>query len=183
MHSVETPALPRRLQLASISLLLSAFLFRGPAATALVTRGDSFLAAGEIERARSYYERAVRLGGANEPAIERLAFSGLMLRTPPAIRASISAASQGLALEPQDAELIADRGLLFRLARDSKAALADFIRAAVLTRDARLFHLAAWSALRSGDVPEALHLWRTALRADASFSPARRAIARYQAHA
>jgi tetratricopeptide (TPR) repeat protein len=171
-------SLPRRLAIALTSLALSALFFHGQVATALVTRGDEFLQRGRIERASLYYSRALILDTGSSIAADRSAFAGILLRSPQALDAAEQAASLGLATHPDDADLLADRGLCYQLERRYAEAAHDFGRAAHLRGDARLYHFAGWDALRAGNPRAARTFWRAALAADASFTPARLALSR-----
>jgi tetratricopeptide (TPR) repeat protein len=174
---MKTP-LPRRFGIALLSLVICAFLFRGQVSTALITRGDDYFQKGRPVQARVYYARALFFDASSTLAADRYAFAGLELRTPEAIRTSILAASQTLAREPNDANLLQDRGLLYQAERNYPRARTDFARAATITHDPRWYHLAAWAAYRSGDPAAARRLWNEALRNDPGFQPARLALAK-----
>jgi tetratricopeptide (TPR) repeat protein len=171
-------SLNRRCAIALTSLVLSGVLFHGQVATALVTRGDEFLQRGRVEQATRYYARALLFDERSAIAADRFAFAGILLRTPQSLETAIAAASQGLAASRDDIDLLTDRALCYQLERRYREAYHDFARAAVLRRDARLYHFAGWAALRAGDARAARMLWRAALAADASFTPARSALAR-----
>lgn len=178
MMRVSPISLPRRLAIAFASLALSALLFRGQVATALIARGDEFLQRGRVERASHYYLRALVFDRRSALAADRAAFAGILLRTPRALTDAIDAASLGLANHPDDPDLLADRGLCYQLEHHNAEASRDFARAARLKADARLYHFAAWNALRSGNAAAARAFWRAALSADAEFIPARLALDR-----
>jgi tetratricopeptide (TPR) repeat protein len=139
----------RRLLIALTCMLLSALLFHDAVAVALVTRGDGYLQKGKPDQARVYYARALFFDRASRLAADRYAFSGLELRTPEALRSSIIIASTVLAHEPNDINLLEDRGLLYQIAHRYHLAHADFVRVAALSHDPRWYHLAAWAAYRA----------------------------------
>jgi tetratricopeptide (TPR) repeat protein len=178
MGSRRSISLARRFTIALVSVVLCAVLFRGQVATALVSRGDEFLLRGRVERALRYYDRAMTIDARSAVAADRIAFAGILLRTPAALAAAIRATSLGLAVHPMNADLLVDRALCSQLEQRHADAYRDFLRAAALKRDPRLYHFAAWNAFRAGDIASARRAWRDALDADGSFFPARAALAR-----
>jgi tetratricopeptide (TPR) repeat protein len=168
----------RRFAIALLSLFLCANFFRGAVSVALVTRGDGFFQKGRLERARTYYARALFFDQTSTLAADRFAFAGFEMRTPQALASSLKVASQALAFSPDDVKLLEDRALLYQVQRQYRSARADFERAAALSGDSRWYHLAAWAAYRSGDPAAARRLWHAAVRSDPSFLPARLALAK-----
>jgi tetratricopeptide (TPR) repeat protein len=143
----------RRFIIVLICLGLSAFLFRGSVAVALISRGDGYLQKGRPETARVYYARALFFDGVSSLAADRYAFSGLEIRTPQALNSSIVVTSRALAQTPNDLRLLQDRALLYQAAHRYRQAYADFRRAAALTHDARWRHLATRAAYHAERKP------------------------------
>ena len=170
-------SLPRRLMIALVVALFSAILFRGQVATALVTRGDEFLYRGEITQARAHYLRALLFDPHFLAAADRYIFFSLQEKTTENLTDAIQVADASLRFAPRDADLLYDRGLCLRYMHRYGLAAKDFAAAASLRRNPRLYHLAAWAALRAHDPRQARAWWRRALAIDHSFSPARNALA------
>ncbi len=169
-------ALPRRIGIACAALLLAAGLFRGAVASALVTRGDDALRAGDTAGTR-YYARALAIDPACARAADRLAFALALRRRPEDAEAAVAVATAALAHVPDDGPLLADRGFAEqRLARWA-AAERDFGRAGSVGRDARYDHLAGRVALKLDDRRTARRYFALALRHDPRFDPARAALA------
>jgi tetratricopeptide (TPR) repeat protein len=175
LHVVAIP-LWRRFALASISLALCALLFHGQIADALVTRGDSFLQAGEAGRAQGYYRRALWWDSTSAVAADRFAFVGFQLRTRGALDAAIAVASDALSRTPGERNLLLDRALCLQAEHRLSEARSDFARAAEIGREPQLLHFAGRAALRSGDRRAARRYWREALQIDPSFEPAKLAL-------
>jgi tetratricopeptide (TPR) repeat protein len=173
-----TPIGPvRRAAIAVAALALSAVLFRGQIASALVTRGDDLLRAGDADGAVRAFARAAFLDPAPAVPADRLAFVLLLRRAPGDAARALDAAGAALRIAPNDAALLADRALAAaRLAR-WRSAERDFALAARIARDPRDAHLAAHMARRAGDhAAERAHL-RDALALDAAYAPARSRLA------
>jgi hypothetical protein len=169
----------RRLALAMLSLTCAAVLFHTNVATALVSRGDDLLAAGDVNGAARVYGRAFRLDAANADAADRLAFALLLRRAPGDAARADAVAVAGLAAAPHDARLLADRGFAAQRLRRWRDAEAAFLGAALVGRDPRYAHLAAQMARRCADrAAERMHL-RTALALDRRYAPARMLLARW----
>lgn len=178
MPRVAAIPLWRRLALAVASLGLCALLFRGQIADSLVTRGDSFLQAGQAARAERYYRHAVWWDPGSAVAADRFAFVGFQLRTREALDAGITIAGNALVRSPNDWRLLLDRALCLQAERRFIEARVDFARAAEIRRDPQLLHFAGWAALRGGDARSARRYWRAALRIDPSFAPSALALRR-----
>lgn len=164
---------PRRLGLAIVSCALATLLFRGTVASALVTRGDDLLRAGDLDGAGRAYQHAIGIDGRSALAADRLAFALLMRRRTGDARRAAAIAERALREAPGDPALLADRAFAEqRLARFSDAAR-DFVAAARAGRDPRYAHLAARMAERAHDPRTARADLRLALALDARYQPAR----------
>jgi tetratricopeptide (TPR) repeat protein len=168
----------RRMAVAAAALALATCLFRSQVASALVVRGDDFLYRNDAPAAQTRYERALALNGSDATAIDRIAFLGMQQRTRRSLRRAVAVASSYLTSHPNDAVILADRGLCYLIARDYALARPDFERAAAILRDPRYFTFAGWAAWRAHDPQRARRLWADALSIDNKFSPARAALER-----
>lgn len=182
-------AWPRRLVLASLSLVTALGLFHGNVASALVTRGDDVLRAGDVDGAVRYYARAARLDAGSPLAADRLAFFLLMRRRAGDAARAYAIADAALRAQPAGFErrdasrassLLADRGLAALRLHNERAAERDFAAAAAAAGDPRYAFLAAHAALRRGDRTAAREHLRAALRFDASYAPARALVGRLE---
>ncbi|HZO92453.1 MAG TPA: hypothetical protein VFB22_01695 [Candidatus Baltobacteraceae bacterium] len=163
----------RRASLAAASLAIAGALFHGSVASALVTRGDDALRAGDVGSAVRYYARSVRLDSRSVAAYDRLAFYLLMRRQPGDAARAYALTGSALRIAPDDAALLVDRGFAAqRLARWRDAELC-FARAARRSGDPRYAHLAARMAQRRGDRAAMRNHLLAALALDGRYSPAR----------
>jgi tetratricopeptide (TPR) repeat protein len=168
----------RRIALTLGSVMCAAILFRTNVASALVTRGDDVLRAGDPEGAVRYYTRAARLDGRSAVAADRLSFALLMRRGPGDATRAFAAAGEALEGHPGDAALLEDRAFAAGRLGRWRSAERDFAAAALAARDPRFAHLAAAMAERANDRRAArLHL-RAALTLDPAYAPARARLAR-----
>jgi len=170
--------LGRRFAIAFVALSLAGGLFRGQIATALVTRGDDAVRNGDPTAGVRYYHRALAIDPRTGRAADRLAFYLGMRHQPGDAETAIAVATTALVQVPDDAALLADRGLAEQRLRRWRAAERDFGRAGVIGHDPRYDHLAGRVALRLGDVDEARQFFGLALIHDPAFRPARAALAR-----
>ena len=148
----------RRLALAGTALTCAAFLFRANVASALVTRGDDFLRAGDVDGAVRSYARAAAFDQHSAVAADRLAFFLLLRHHPSDDARAFAVATNALRNARQDAAmhdaplvaaLLVDRALAaVRLGR-LRAASHDLDAAAVLAHDMRYVRLAARLAART----------------------------------
>ena len=177
----------RRLMLAALSLVLAGVLFHANVASALVTRGDDALRAGDVEGAVRYYARAARLDAGSLVAADRLAFFLLMRRRAGDAARAYAIADGVLRARPAGSRtsdpsstsaLLADRALAALRLGNAHAAEQDFATAAAAAADPRYAFLAARAAIRRGDRAAAREHLRAALQFDASYAPARSLVAR-----
>ncbi|MGD0473594.1 MAG: hypothetical protein ABSB70_10280 [Candidatus Velthaea sp.] len=169
--------LGRRFAIAAVALSLAGGLFHGQLASALITRGDDALRAGDRVAAVRYYARALTLDPQSARAADRLAFYLAMRRQPGDAQAAIGVATNALARTLDDAALLADRGLAEQRLGRWRAAEHDFAAAGRAGRDPRYDHLAGRVAWRLGDVRDARRFFSVALVHDPAFAPARAALA------
>lgn len=166
----------RRTIVAATALLLGTFLFRSQVASALVVRGDDFLYRNDTSAALARYERALALNGGDPAAVDRIAFLGIEQRTRFSLRRATAVTSVYLGSHPNDAIILADRGLCYLIGREYVRAQSDFQRAAEILRDPRYFTFAGWAAYHAHDPQRARRLWIHAMAIDRSFLPARIAL-------
>jgi Tfp pilus assembly protein PilF len=169
--------LRRRIALAAIALTIAGGMFRAPLATSLVTRGDDALRNGDRAGSVRYYRRALALDPHCARAADRLALTLAMQHDPADARAAVAIASAALDAAPTDPALLADRGLAEQRLRRWSDAEADFARAGAAGQDPRYDHLAGRLALKRHDRDAARQYFRSALKHDPTFAPARAALA------
>jgi Tfp pilus assembly protein PilF len=163
--------------MAAVALALSALLFRGDIADAVVLRGDQLLMQGNTRAASAHYWRAMSIDASSPLAADRLIFAAVLLRDKGGVRATLRIADNALRARPGDTVLLNDRALLLLLLQRFAPAERDFARAAALQHSAQLYVFAGWAARDAGDRRSANALWRKALSIAPGFAPARAALA------
>ena len=166
----------RRIVVALVAVMIAALLFRPQIASALVSRGDEFLARGNAGAARVYYRRAMLVDGESPTAVDRFVFFGTMSRERAVLQQAIAAASAYLSAHAADAVLLEDRALCYQRTGRFEEAASDFEAAARVTGSGRDFTFAGWAAFRSGHSARARRLWLEALRRSPAYGPAMSAL-------
>jgi Flp pilus assembly protein TadD len=168
----------RRVALAAVALAVSALLFHGTIASALVTRGDDLLRAGSTGSAIDAYARAVTWDPYSPVGPDRLAFALVLRRAPGDAKRAYVVADRALRTIPDDTTLHVDRGFAAsRLTRWGDAER-DFAWAARRAHDPRYAHLAARMAEREHETLREREDLHVALALDGRYAPARALLRR-----
>lgn len=144
--------------------------------SALVTRGDEWLARGDYQTAFTYFRRALIIDGDSSDAADRIVFFSGQIRSREALRDAIDQANAFLAHHPADRRIRVDRAFCFHSARELSKAADDFGAVARSARDPELFTLAAWDRYHSGGKARAISLLREALAITPRYQPALHAL-------
>lgn len=166
----------RRFSLALCAVAISALCFRPQVATALVTRGDEFLARGDAQSARTYYQRAMLVDANSGTAVDRFVFAAVMAHDDKLLPDAVAAASAFLSRHSADATVLEDRALCLQRARRFSAAAADFATAAQVSGSARDSTFAGWAELRAGNRARARQRFEQALLRRPDYAPAKAAL-------
>jgi len=169
-------SLTRRFGIALCTLLVAAIAFHAQVASALVTRGDDAMRAGNQTLAIAFYRRAVTLDPAAQTPADRLAFNLLLRHTPDDAQSAIDIASGALRRHPDDVPLLVDRALGEQRLGHWKTAENDFARAGKIAKDPRYEHFAGRIALKRGHRAAAFRHFQAAVADDPRFAPARVAL-------
>ena len=166
----------RRFSIALCAVAISALCFRPQVANALVTRGDEFLARGDAQSARTYYQRAMLLDANSAAAVDRFVFAAVMAHVDNLLPVAVAAASAFLSRHSADATVLEDRALCLQRARRFSAAAADFAAAARISGSARDSTFAGWAELRAGNRARARQRFEEALSQRRDYAPAKAAL-------
>ncbi len=163
----------RRLLVAGVSLTLALIVFHAQIASAIVTRGDDALRAGDVTAAIRFYQRAMSFDHRSAVAADRVAFYLSVRHDRGSARRAMVVVTAALRAGAGDSALYADRAFAELQLHAWRDAELDFARAGAASHDARYEHFAAKLALRNADRAAAERYARLALIDDPSFGPAR----------
>jgi tetratricopeptide (TPR) repeat protein len=155
---------------------LSVALLRPQLSGALVMRGDDLLYQSRDGRALQFYRRALFVDPENAAAADRYVFVSLMGHGRSSLERAVVVASIFLARHVDDVTLLMDRALCERVLSRNQAAESDFLRAGLISHDARALVFAGYAALRAGGRSRARRWWRLALAMRSGYIPAERAL-------
>lgn len=167
----------RKLLVVAVALMLAVPLLRPALSSALVTRGDALLYAGDA-RARAKYALALRVDAANVVAADRYIFSAFLSRKPDELEDAVRIAGPVLRAHPREATVRLDRALCLQLLKRYALAARDFELAGRERGDVQALALAAADAKRSGDALKARRLLRAAAALDPGYVPVKVALER-----
>lgn len=179
MNITAVPPL-RRIGVCLLATALAAFLFRGPIAEGIATRGDVEFQNGRAERALKFYGRAARYDIGSNVAVERLTTLAFMSGNKHLMTRAAEFADAHLAVRPNDAAVLQNLAFIERKLGRVADSDRDFARVASLTPDANVVEFSARRALARGDRRTAIDLYHRALALDPNRPSARAALARLE---
>jgi tetratricopeptide (TPR) repeat protein len=169
----------RRGALVTAALLLSTPLLRSSLSSAMVTRGDGLLYAGD-GRAVAMYRRALFIDPRNDVAADRYAFAALLAHDPLQIEDGIRVATESLSARPHNTVLRMDRALCLQRIGRFREAEVDFERVGLENHDVQALAFAAADARKLRRFDRARTLLAFGERIDPNYLPIRHALAQVQ---
>ena len=168
----------RSFALVIVALAIATLLLHRQISSALVARGDALAYVGSAAHAGALYARAVWFDRDNGVAVDRLAFRAVLSSDRNDLDTALAVSDAYLDRHPADVAVRMDRALCFQREHAFARAEADFIAVGRRTRDPRALMFAALDARALHHPALARSLLALAVRVDATFLPARRALAR-----
>jgi tetratricopeptide (TPR) repeat protein len=171
----------RRFAIAFLALGVSAFFFRGPMASSLITRGDGAFQAGDLRSALRFYRRSLVFDPTSPVGAERfttiaMASNDLKLKSE-----ALGIATRELATDPDNARIRLNRALILQRLDQKQLAYDDFLILARISPNPAVVEFAARLALRHKNVPAARAAFARTLQIDPKRTSARVALSRLDA--